>query len=123
MLILCRGCAERKSDSEFLHWPCGRRQTRCYICCLRRALRRSEKRVKGRGGVVDRFSVGQLVGFWAEFGVALGHCYYCGVYLMELAPDKTTIEHVTPVSEGGSHALYNLVPACADCNIAACGWT
>ena len=40
-------------------------------------------------------------------------CRYCG----ESAPDvKLTIDHVTPVSLGGSDEPDNLVAACPDCN-------
>ena len=40
-------------------------------------------------------------------------CRYCGA----AAPDATlTIDHVVPVSLGGSDAPSNLVAACADCN-------
>lgn len=40
-------------------------------------------------------------------------CRYCG----ESAPDvKLTIDHVTPVSLGGSDEPENLVAACPDCN-------
>lgn len=36
-------------------------------------------------------------------------CHYCG------AP-ATEVDHVVPVSRGGSHKLHNLVAACHDCN-------
>lgn len=40
-------------------------------------------------------------------------CRYCG----GVAPDvKMTVDHVTPVSLGGSDDPANLVAACADCN-------
>ena len=48
---------------------------------------------------------------WAErvyeFG---GRCAYC----MAAAPLE--MEHITPVSKGGSHTMDNLVPACLPCN-------
>jgi 5-methylcytosine-specific restriction endonuclease McrA len=40
-------------------------------------------------------------------------CVYCGTCL-EL--ESATIDHVYPVSRGGSHALGNLVAACGPCN-------
>ena len=37
-------------------------------------------------------------------------CYYCG------SPDNMTIDHVHPLSRGGSNNIENLVPACRSCN-------
>src|SRR5690349_2887498 len=40
-------------------------------------------------------------------------CCYCG----QMAPDvKLTVDHVVPVSLGGSDKPDNLVAACKDCN-------
>ena len=36
-------------------------------------------------------------------------CRYCG-------DAATEVDHVVPVSQGGTHSLSNLVAACADCN-------
>lgn len=36
-------------------------------------------------------------------------CRYCG-------RPATQVDHVVPVSKGGTHALSNLVPCCARCN-------
>lgn len=38
-------------------------------------------------------------------------CAYCLA-----APTVTHIEHMTPISRGGPHALENVVPACPSCN-------
>jgi len=40
-----------------------------------------------------------------------GRCHYCGKELK-----RWTIDHLEPVSMGGIHDLYNLVPACRSCN-------
>lgn len=37
-------------------------------------------------------------------------CFYCG-------EAGGTIDHVIPLSRGGSHAIGNLVPACRTCNL------
>ena len=37
-------------------------------------------------------------------------CFYCG------SLDKITIDHVIPISRGGTHGIGNLVSACAFCN-------
>lgn len=38
-------------------------------------------------------------------------CTYCG------SSDNITIDHVIPLSRGGSHSVSNLVSACAKCNM------
>ena len=46
-------------------------------------------------------------------------CFYCGRQLATGEPfSRPTIEHVVPVSRGGSNALENLVLACKPCNLA-----
>jgi 5-methylcytosine-specific restriction endonuclease McrA len=37
-------------------------------------------------------------------------CFYCGV------DGADTIDHLTPISRGGSNEISNLVPACMTCN-------
>ena len=37
-------------------------------------------------------------------------CFYCG------SLNKITIDHVIPISRGGTHGIGNLVAACAFCN-------
>jgi len=37
-------------------------------------------------------------------------CFYCG------SLDKITIDHVIPISRGGTHGIGNLVSACSFCN-------
>lgn len=43
--------------------------------------------------------------------VLQGHppCRYCG-------QPATQVDHVVPVSKGGTHSIANLVPCCARCN-------
>jgi 5-methylcytosine-specific restriction endonuclease McrA len=40
-------------------------------------------------------------------------CVYCAT---PLEPDQATLDHVQPVSRGGTHAPGNLVIACRECN-------
>lgn len=52
------------------------------------------------------------------------HCYYCGVELQKLsdpvrrvnADNRKTIDHLIPVSKGGTNEESNLVIACRKCN-------
>jgi hypothetical protein len=56
-----------------------------------------------------------------------GLCYLCGVRLVydgkgllhnsgEPPPNLFTIDHVKPVSRGGTQSVKNLKPACYQCN-------
>lgn len=38
-------------------------------------------------------------------------CAYCGI-----KPKRLTVDHLTPLTKGGSHTLSNIVPACHVCN-------
>ena len=40
-----------------------------------------------------------------------GRCFYCGVTA------KLTIDHVIPLSRGGTHTIGNVVPSCLPCNL------
>ena len=49
---------------------------------------------------------------WQAIKEAFGHrCAYCGRKMKRL-----TMDHITPLSKGGSHTLSNVVPACQSCN-------
>lgn len=37
-------------------------------------------------------------------------CIYCG------STEQITMDHVIPISRGGTHGIGNLVPACVSCN-------
>jgi len=41
-------------------------------------------------------------------------CYYCEV---PLTFEKATVDHLTPVSKGGTNDSMNLVLACRSCNM------
>ena len=41
-------------------------------------------------------------------------CTYCDAALGEMVVGE--VDHVIPVSRGGTHSLHNLTPACAECN-------
>lgn len=47
-----------------------------------------------------------------------GRCAYCS----EVLGDSYHIDHVMPVSLGGSNGIGNLVPACASCNVSKSNW-
>ena len=43
-------------------------------------------------------------------------CIYCGCDLHGAHPNQITLDHVRPVSAGGSNSEHNLVTACRRCN-------
>ncbi|WP_369696836.1 HNH endonuclease [Streptomyces sp. XD-27] len=55
-------------------------------------------------------SVRDVARLWDRYGRA---CAYCGESSASLHQ-----EHVLPISRGGTDGIGNLVPACADCNLA-----
>jgi hypothetical protein len=52
--------------------------------------------------------------WWMTLRKCDGHCWYCG-FKPEVLTDLT-VDHATPVSQGGHNADWNLLPACAYCN-------
>jgi 5-methylcytosine-specific restriction endonuclease McrA len=50
---------------------------------------------------------------WREIQAAYDHrCVYCG----KRRKGHLTQDHLTPLSQGGSHTARNVVPACSSCN-------
>lgn len=43
-----------------------------------------------------------------------GECWYCGEGMNPF--QDFTIDHIVPLSRGGTNAVVNLVPACRSCN-------
>jgi 5-methylcytosine-specific restriction endonuclease McrA len=49
---------------------------------------------------------------WRAIKAAFGNrCAYCGEHF-----ERLTMDHVIPLSKGGSHTASNVVPACRSCN-------
>jgi len=42
-----------------------------------------------------------------------GFCHYCGEWI---GIGYLTVDHVVPLSNGGSNTIDNIVPACSHCN-------
>ena len=49
---------------------------------------------------------------WEEVKAAF---HYCCVYC-DKPSQRLEMDHLTPISKGGSHTLHNIVPACLSCN-------
>ncbi len=50
---------------------------------------------------------------WWRNKCARGICYYCG---KRVKPSELTMDHLIPLSRGGTSTRGNLVPACKACN-------
>jgi 5-methylcytosine-specific restriction endonuclease McrA len=50
---------------------------------------------------------------WWKNRIGRGVCHYCsGIF----PPDELTMDHVVPITRGGTSSRCNLVPACKECN-------
>ncbi|AIA05414.1 HNH endonuclease domain-containing protein [Streptomyces noursei] len=68
-----------------------------------------------RGGNAERFDPSEV------FERDGWRCYLCGVVTLpnadRYAPRKTTLDHVVPLVNGGSHTRKNTRCACRQCNV------
>jgi 5-methylcytosine-specific restriction endonuclease McrA len=62
---------------------------------------------RGAGAMPTEQRLAQLY----ESARASGHCPYCGG-----ATDEWTLDHIVPVSRGGTNLLHNLIFVCPRCN-------
>lgn len=80
--------------------------SRTRLLCVRKQQRRAAS-IRGNPGTLP--TTEQL----AQAREMLGRrCYYCG----ECVAGKLCLDHVVPLSSGGSVGIENLVPACGTCN-------
>ena len=64
---------------------------------------------KRRKAIVGRFSPRD----WRRLCIRFDyHCAYCGD-----KPEQLTVEHIIPISRGGSNWIGNIAPACLACNL------
>lgn len=69
---------------------------------------RERRRAREAGATVNDLTRNQ----WRAIREAFGHrCAYCGEHF-----ERLTMDHVIPLSKGGSHTAENVVPACRSCN-------
>ncbi|GAM07909.1 HNH endonuclease [Geobacter sp. OR-1] len=50
---------------------------------------------------------------WWQNIIAKGVCHWCGE---SFPKEELTMDHVVPITRGGSSSRGNLVPACKECN-------
>jgi 5-methylcytosine-specific restriction endonuclease McrA len=68
----------------------------------------AKRRARKCDAWTDGHSAADLAAYFVEIGAF--NCAYCG------GPAEH-VDHVAPLARGGAHALGNLLPACADCNL------
>lgn len=74
-----------------------------------RAEQAQRRRARKANAPMNDFTAQQ----WRDMQAAYDHrCAYCG----KRAKGHLTQDHITPLSQGGSHTLSNIVPACQSCN-------
>lgn len=67
------------------------------------------RRAMKSGAPINDFTRAQ----WVAMQILCDHrCAYCG----KRRKGKLTQDHIQPLSNGGSHTLSNIVPACRNCN-------
>lgn len=86
----CKGCSRQYYEANKGHY-----QRRRYIYQA------------APGGIVLDFTADQRTARFALWG---GRCWICGI------AGATEVDHVKPISKGGSHCLANLRPICKKCN-------
>lgn len=74
-----------------------------------------KRRALTSGATAEPFTARDLRTDWGEHD--LWSCFFCGDSLT----NGYDVEHFYPLSKGGPHALFNLVPSCAPCNRGAGG--
>jgi 5-methylcytosine-specific restriction endonuclease McrA len=69
----------------------------------------AERRARKNGAPINDLTHAQ----WLEIQEIQAHrCYYCH----KRCKGHLTQDHITPLSQGGSHTLHNVIAACRNCN-------
>lgn len=79
------------------------------------AIMKKEQRARKRAATIHKLSnrdIQKLLKFFKH------SCAYCNERFLKNSKGKYQyhLDHVQPLSKGGNHTLYNLVPACQKCN-------
>lgn len=77
---------------------------------LRLVLLRSCHERRGAGELPTEARLGAML----DAAIASGHCPYCG---QETAEDDWTLDHIIPVSRGGTNRMSNIRFVCHRCNV------
>jgi len=83
-----------------------RKYSKCHPEIIRAANHRRRARLKGNGGIHTVDDVRK------QYKSQNGKCWWCGGKLY----DKYEVDHITPISRGGTNWPNNIVCACKNCN-------
>ena len=80
-----------------------------------RQVRRARKRAADYGYTGEHFTEAE---WWAPLELYGGVCFACGTAPGPETPPEEglTVDHVVPLTLGGSNAIENIQPLCAACN-------
>jgi 5-methylcytosine-specific restriction endonuclease McrA len=78
---------------------------------VRRKRHNRRTRITGNGGT---YTLKELN---AQFEKQEGFCYYCGELLYASFDKEVHVDHMIPLSRGGSNSIENIVLSCATCNL------
>ena len=84
-----------------------------YLLHKAEQLQRTRKYKHARRTTQGQYTDEQLQARFAFYG---WRCYLCGCDLLALPQREQTIEHVIPISRGGTNWPANFRPACLSCN-------
>lgn len=93
--------AKLRKGEKASNWKGGVAQSRSIYCSRRRAL---------QNNAVGFFTVGEWEILKAQYGFT---CLSCGKSEPKI---KLTVDHIVPLSKGGSNFIENIQPLCRECN-------
>jgi 5-methylcytosine-specific restriction endonuclease McrA len=78
---------------------------------VRRKRHNRRARIRGNGGTYTLKELNDL------FEKQEGFCFYCGELLYVSFDREVHVDHMIPLSRGGSNSIENIVLSCATCNL------
>lgn len=128
----CKACGEEhlaKNKNAYCH-TC--KDVRKRISKIKERRRIAYKEARRRRNAKDRYVKGSFKKRCIKYGVLYTQlnrpdvfnrdnwtCVYCGVKVVQsrqYKPNQATIDHVIPLSKGGTHTIDNVVTSCQSCN-------
>lgn len=120
---LCKNPFRGRETARYCSWACQHQARRCVDAkwrdpaYIREYHRQYAMKARAAGGYdvrrqrVIKRGAATKEQICAALEKAKGMCVYCGQ-----KTDKLTLDHATPIHEGGKHNIKNLVPCCKRCN-------
>lgn len=111
-VCVCGLCNKEKSIDQFTMYRNGKPRSWCKDChkaymCQSGSREKRQKQIEETSdGTLDTKAVGELFGRHRD-------CPCCG---KKMKRDEKHMDHITPISKGGSHSIYNVTILCSACN-------